>query len=165
MGMGYVRKVHNQLQARGVEAFSGIRIRHYGYDLTPEQMEAKHIRTTTLLKETLASDPEDVYSIYQLSASYSMHREFDKAIEYGEMALEIMRRKKLKNGFFLTVFYTVAQGYYSLGRWMMRNASVWKPLMYFPCIWICVISLPSIYFRKKATDLCKAMSERYLQNL
>ena len=39
IGMGYVRKVHNQLQACGVGANSRIRIRHYGYHLTPEQME------------------------------------------------------------------------------------------------------------------------------
>ena len=46
IGMGYVRKVHNQLQACGVGANSRIRIRHYGYHLTPEQMEVKHIRRT-----------------------------------------------------------------------------------------------------------------------
>ncbi|MFA6412080.1 MAG: glycosyltransferase [Syntrophales bacterium] len=162
MGMSYVRKVHNQLQARGVEAYSGIRIRHYGYDLSAEQMEAKHVRTTTLLQETLACDPEDVYSIYQLSASYSMHREFDKAIEYGEMALEIMRRKELKHGIFSTVFYSVAQGYQSLGRMDDAERICLEALDLFPMHMDMCHLLASIYFRKQAMDLCKAMSERYL---
>ncbi|HAJ27396.1 MAG TPA: hypothetical protein DCG53_09175 [Syntrophus sp. (in: bacteria)] len=163
MGMTYVRKVHNQLQAHGVEAYGEIRIRHYGYDLSAEQMEAKHIRTTTLLQETLARDPEDVYSIYQLSASYSMHREFDKAVEYGEMALEIMRRKQLKTGFFMTVFYSVAQGYHSLDRIDDAERICLEALDSFPMHMDMCHLLAAIYFRKKATDLCRVMSERYLR--
>jgi glycosyltransferase involved in cell wall biosynthesis len=163
MGMGYVRKVHNQLQACGVGANSQIRIRHYGYDLTPEQMEAKHIRTITLLQEALASNPEDVYSIYQMSASYSMHREFGKAVEYGEMALALMRRKKLKAGFFLTVFYSVAQGYNSLGRVDDAERICLEALAVFPMHMDMCHLLAAIYFRKQATDLCQAMSERYLK--
>jgi glycosyltransferase involved in cell wall biosynthesis len=163
MGMGYVRKVHNQLQAGGVGAYSGIRIRHYGYDLTPEQMEVKHIRTTTLLQETLANDPEDVYSVYQLSASYSMHREFDKAVLYGEMAIDIMRRKELKNGFFMTVFYSTAQGYHAMGRVDDAERICLEALDLFPMHMDMCHLLAAIYFRKQAMDLCRTMSERYLQ--
>lgn len=162
MGMGYVRKVHNQLRTQGREAYSKIRIRHYGYDLSADQMEAKHVRTTTLLKETLASDPEDVYSVYQLSASYSMHREVDKAIKYGEMALDIMRRKQLKNGYFMTVFYSVAQGYQSMGKVDDAERICLEALDLFPMDMDMCHLLAAIYFRKQKKDLCNAMSERYL---
>ena len=67
------------------------------------------------MEEMLVNDPEDVYCLYQLSSSYSMHREFDKAVQYGEMALEIMRRKRLRDEFFAIAFHTVAQAYYALG--------------------------------------------------
>lgn len=163
MGMSYVRKVHNQLRACGVGAFSGIRIRHYGYDLSVEQMEAKHLRTTTLLQETLASDPDDVYSIYQLSASYSMHREFDKAAEYGERALAIMRRNGLKNDFFLTVFYSVAQGYNALDRFADVERVCLEALDLFPMHMDVCHLLAAIYFRKKEADLYQAIAERYLE--
>jgi tetratricopeptide (TPR) repeat protein len=162
MGMRYARKVHNQLQVRGKKAFSAIRIRHYGYDLTPEQMEAKHIRTTNLLKEMLEINPEDAYSLHQLASSYSMHRESDKAVEYGEMALEIMHRKGLKNEFFITTFYTVAQGYYVRGNLDDAERVCLKALDFFPThIDACHI-LASIYFRKRDSDRCKAVSQRYL---
>lgn len=163
MGMGYKRKVHNQLQTRGEEAYSKIRIRHYGYDLSPEQMEAKHIRTTTLLRELIKTDPEDAYSLFQLSASYSMHREFDKAVMYGETALEIMRRKRLRNGFFMTAYHTVAQGYYALGRHADAERIGLEALDCFPLhLDICHL-LANLYFKTRSLDRCKFLSQRYLE--
>jgi tetratricopeptide (TPR) repeat protein len=80
-------------------------------------MEEKYIRTTNLLKEMLEVDPDDAYSRHQLAASYFMNREYSKAIENGEMALDIMRRKKLRNEFIFTTFYLIAQVYYTLDDW------------------------------------------------
>lgn len=162
MGMGYVRKVHNQLVTKGRESYSNLRVRHYGYDLSPEKMEAKHQRTTSLLMQTLAEDPEDVYSIYQLSSSYSMHREFEKAVEYGEKALALMHRDGLKNAFFLTVFYTVAQGYKALGKVEEAERVCLEALDYFPLhLDICHV-LASLYFQKHQGQKCREASERYL---
>jgi glycosyltransferase involved in cell wall biosynthesis len=162
MGMHFTQKVHNQLQTRGKGGFSFIRIRHYGYDLSQEQMEAKHIRTTNLLKEMLEINHGDAYSLHQLASSYSMHREFDKAVEYGEMALEIMCRKRLRHEFFITTFYTVAQGYHALGNLEDAERICLKALDFFPIhIDVCHI-LASLYFRKRDPDRCKAVSRRYL---
>lgn len=163
MGMAYERKVHNQLRTNGREAYSSIRVRHYGYALTTEQMETKHLRTTRLLKELLANDPEDVYSIYQLSSSYSMHHEFDKAVAYGETALAMMRRRGLKNGYFLTVFHTVAQGYYALGRVADAERTCLAALDYFPMQMDMCHLLADIYFRSQSLDHYKAIAERYLR--
>lgn len=127
------------------------------------QMEAKHLRTTTLLKEMLANDPEDAYSIYQLSSSYSMHREFDKAIAYGEMALAMTRRKNMKNSYFLTVFHTVAQGYYALGRVAEAERTCLEALDFFPMQMDMCHLLADIYFRSQSPDQYKAIAERYLR--
>ncbi|MFH1081606.1 MAG: glycosyltransferase family 2 protein [Pseudomonadota bacterium] len=162
MGMCYERKVHNQLRPQGRGAYSSLRIRHYGYDLSQEQMEAKHIRTTTLLKEMLANDPEDVYSIYQLSSSYSMHREFDKAVAYGEKALELMRRKRLKNSYFLTVFHTVAHGYYTTGHVADAERTCLAALDFFPMHLDMCQLLADIYFRRQSFDQYRAIAQRYL---
>lgn len=162
MGMHFTQKVHNQLQARGSGAFSSIRIRHYGYDLSEEKMEAKHTRTTTLLKEMLEENPEDAYSRHQLAASYSMHRDYAKAIEQGEMALDTMRRKGLRNEFFMTTFYTVAQGYYALANTAAAERIGLEALEVFPIhLDICHL-LAAIYFKRRSLDQCRAMSQRYL---
>jgi glycosyltransferase involved in cell wall biosynthesis len=162
MGMQYTRKVHNQLMTNGAGAYSSIRIRHYGYDLSEEKMEAKHIRTTVLLKEMIAADPEDAYSLYQLSSSYSMHREFGKAVEYGEKALAIMRGSKLKNGFFMTVFYTVAQGYYALGNHVDAERVCREALNFYPMHPDICHLLADICFRKKSADQYLSAAYRFL---
>jgi glycosyltransferase involved in cell wall biosynthesis len=163
LGMGYERKVHNQLVTQGTVAYSPIRIRHYGYDLTAEQMEAKHLRTTTLLQEALANDPEDAYSIYQLSSSFSMHREFDKAVAYGEMALDFMRRKQLKNSYFLIVFHTVARAYYAQGRTDDAERICLEALDFYPMHLDMCELLCDIYFRRQTLDPYRKMAERYLR--
>jgi glycosyltransferase involved in cell wall biosynthesis len=163
MGMYFTQKVHNQLQFRGKGALSSIRVNHYGYDLSKEKMEAKHNRTTTLLKEMLAENPEDAYSRHQLASSYSMHREFDKVIEHGEMVLELMRRKGLKGDFIITTFYTVAQAYQALGNLDASERICLEALEYFSKHLDACHVLASIYFKKRSPDLCRAMSLRYLQ--
>jgi tetratricopeptide (TPR) repeat protein len=126
-------------------------------------MEAKHLRTTGLLEEMLAANPEDVYSIYQLSSSYSMHREFDKAVAYGERALAMMRRKDLRNGYFSTVFHTVAQGYRALGRTDDAERTCLDALNFFPMHLDMCHLLADIYFRSQSPDRYRAVAERYLR--
>ena len=163
MGMNFERKVHNQLQTRGRGGYCAVRVRHYGYDLSREQMEAKHIRTTTLLQEMLAADPEDAYSRHQLAASYSMHREFDKAVQHGEMALALRRKKGLRHEFFVTTFYTVTQGYYALADLEATERIGLEALDFFPMhLDICHL-LASVYFKRQDLDRCRAMSRRYLE--
>jgi len=167
LGMCFTQKVHEQLQIRGRGAFSSIRLRHYGYDLSPEKMDAKHIRTTTLLKEMLETTPEEAYIeayiLHQLSSSYSMHREPDKAVEYGEMSLEVIRRKKLRNDFAVTTFLTVAQGYHALGDLENAERICLEALDYFPLHLDACHILVSIYWDRQSFDQCRSIAERYLQ--
>jgi len=163
MGMYYVRKVHNQLETKGKEAFSNIRIRHYGYDLSDEQMEAKFIRTTSLLRETLAASPDDSYSLYQLAQSYSSHRDFEEAVKYGEMALDIMRAKNLNNGYFLTVYRIVAQGFVALGQSEAAERVCLEAIALFSKHLDMYHILASIYFKRRFIDKCRAISMRYLE--
>jgi len=163
MGMSYTRKVHNQLCRVGTGAYSRLRIRHYGYDLSREKMEAKHIRTTTLLEEMIAMNPEDIYSRHQLAASYSMHKDYEKAIEHGEMVLEIMHREKLRNEFFFTTFYLVAQGYYTLNDMESAERACLEAIEFFDMhLDVCHI-LAAIYFERRSIEQYKRMSLSYLR--
>jgi glycosyltransferase involved in cell wall biosynthesis len=163
LGMHYTKTVHNQLQTIGKGEYTRLRFKHYGYDLSPEKMEAKHIRTTNLLKEMLEINPEDAYSRHQLAASYSMHREYSKVIEHGEMALDIMRRKKLRNEFFFTTFYLVAKGYYTLNETASAERVCLEALEFFDMhLDICHI-LAAIYFKRRSIEQCRIMSLCYLR--
>ena len=163
MGIYYTQKVHNQLQVQGTGAYSKIRVKHYGYDLSKEKMTEKHIRTTNLLKEMLEVNPEDAYSRHQLAASYSMNKEYSKAIKHGEMALDIMRRKKLRNEFFFTTFYLIAQAYYTLDDTASAERVCLEAIESFSMnLDVCHI-LAAIYFKRRSIEQCRTMSFHYLR--
>jgi len=165
MGMSYTRKVHNQLCRVGTGAYSSLRIRHYGYDLSREKMEAKYIRTTTLLEEMIAMNPEDIYSRYQLAASYSMHKDFDKAVEQGEFVLKVRCEKGLTEFYFINVYYAVGHGYLALGDLENAEKTFLEALDYFNLNLDACYMLANIYFRKRNAAKCKNMSFRYLEIL
>lgn len=162
MGMHFTQRVHNQLQLRGAGTFSAIRIRHYGYALSQEKMDAKHVRTTTLLEEMLRENPEDAYSRFQLASSYSMHKEYDKVVEHGEQVLALRRKKGLRTEYFITAFYIIAHGYYMLENLAGAERIGLEGLEFYPDhIDLCHL-LAALYFKRHAADQCRAMSHRYL---
>jgi len=162
LNMRYVRKVHNQIETRGRGAYSQIRIRHYGYDLDPEKMEKKHLRTTSLLKKMIEENPDDPFNYYELAASYSMHKDFSEAIYYGEKALQIRREKDLRNDYFVTTFYIVAQAYFALRDFAKAKCICEEALLCFPDhLDICHV-LAAIYFEEKAFDKCREISHLFL---
>lgn len=78
----YVGTVHNQPLYKEPTKRIMCTIDHYGYisdDL--ELMEKKFIRTSTILKEELKKDPENIYYRYQLAVSYYMHKDITEALE------------------------------------------------------------------------------------
>ncbi|MBN1381299.1 MAG: glycosyltransferase [Deltaproteobacteria bacterium] len=162
LSMFFTQKIHNQLQVVGTGAFSHIRVKHYGYDLSPEKMEEKHIRTTTLLKEMLEQNPEDVYCRHQLAASYSLHKDYETAIDQGLMALDVMRKNGLRNDYFLTTFYLVAQAYFSLEQYESAKRICLEAIALFPLYLDVYHILAAVYFKKEALAQCRAMSLKYL---
>jgi glycosyltransferase involved in cell wall biosynthesis len=163
LGMQYANQVHNQLQTVGKGAYCKLRFRHYGYDLSPEKMHQKHLRTTSLLREKIQENPEDPYLHQQLAASYSMNREFEKAIEEGELALELMRKKGITNTFFVTSYYTVSQGYFVSGDLDRAEKVCHEALDFFQLDLNSYHFLAAIYFKRRDLNRCKEMSHKYLE--
>jgi len=162
MGMIFTEKVHNQLHTRGSGDFCGIRVNHYGYDLSKEKMTQKFMRTTGLLKEVLAANPEDAYSRHQLAASYSMHGDYARAINHGQKALDLLREKKQLYDFYITTFYLVAQAYYALEDLETAEQICLEALTYFDQHLDIHHILAAIYFRRQSYQQCRAMSFAYL---
>jgi tetratricopeptide (TPR) repeat protein len=62
----YAGIVHNVLQIpKDVRVLqTRVRLKHVGYDLSPEQMKAKFERTRYLLEQQLADNPDDVFALF-----------------------------------------------------------------------------------------------------
>ena len=69
LDLRYYGVVHNRLEVPSeVTAMrTDIKLLHYGYDLTPEQLEPKKERTRYLLERQLAENPDDVYANFNMA--------------------------------------------------------------------------------------------------
>ncbi len=162
MGMTYTRRIHNQLQVKGKSGYTKISVNHFGYDLSSEKMEAKHVRTTSLLRRTIEENPEDGYSYHQLTASCLKHLDYSTAVEYGEKALNIRRRKNQRNAFYINTFYLVAAAYFKLNDFETAlRIGLEAKAVFCDHLDTCHI-LASIYFKQNSFEKCKKMTLRYL---
>jgi len=81
--------VHNQLVYDGYTAVAEIRLYHYGYNLTPEQMSAKYERTTGLLRQQIAGDPMNTFARQNLVHALRGVADYETMIAEGKTALSI----------------------------------------------------------------------------
>lgn len=96
--------VHNQLVYDGDSAVANVRLYHYGYHLTPEQMRAKYERTGALLRQQIAEDPLNTFARQNLIHALRAVEDFEGMIAEGETALSIdspnttpVHRQQIKN--------------------------------------------------------------------
>ncbi|RMD04334.1 glycosyltransferase [Clostridium autoethanogenum] len=105
----YEGKIHNDPIFKGPVLTLDTVLVHTGYISTDKElMERKFKRTSSILKEELRKDPENVYYGFQLSVSYSMHKDHKKALEQIEKTYDIFSRKKLDKAQHIYLYYQLA---------------------------------------------------------
>ena len=112
--------VHNQpiiKDGSGSLVVSGFTLKHYGYDVSDEEMHQKFERTRILLEKTLEQEPDNYHTYFYLNQIYATHHMPRKAIEYGE---EYIKYKDfLKNSgrmnFNTSIYYTMVKCFFNLG--------------------------------------------------
>lgn len=86
--------IHNLPKSKGPVKHLDVMLIHYGYISTDSELvERKFKRTSALLKKKLEEEPENIYYLYQLSASYLMHKDYKEALEVAKRAYELMQKK------------------------------------------------------------------------
>lgn len=69
LGMKYEGIVHNLLLPPADQPIMrvGIRLKHYGYGLSPEKMKAKIARSKALLEKQIAENPDNAFALFNLA--------------------------------------------------------------------------------------------------
>ncbi len=94
--------IHEQPSIKGTLFSTNIRFIHYGYDNNDYKLvEYKVKRNLNLLFKALNENPDDTYILYQISATYHMHKDMPEALRYIEEAYKIA---KIKNERSLNVY-------------------------------------------------------------
>lgn len=92
--------VHNRPVVEGGNrtlVYAGnLHIKHYGYDLNPEDMKAKYARTVGLLKKRLEADPEDLTAYFYLAQIYGFYNDEDNCLKCSRLYIESVKRLKWK---------------------------------------------------------------------
>jgi glycosyltransferase involved in cell wall biosynthesis len=108
----YEGTVHNQPIFKAPIIKLDCSIIHYGYISTDKElMERKFIRTTSLLEKELKRDPSNFYYWCQLSVSYAMHNDHEKAMDFGIKAYEALNDSGLNKQEYIYVYMQLAYTY------------------------------------------------------
>jgi len=114
----YKGMVHNQptLKVQSDAAHCPyLYLHHYGYDLSPEQKQAKFERTSGLLmKQIETGQMEDMFPYFYLCQIYADNRQPEEAVKWAEKYLE-NKDKITKDHFCDSIFFTVVKQYMKIG--------------------------------------------------
>lgn len=92
----FIGTIHNQPLYKEPIKRLNVNIQHFGYVTTDKDlMEKKFKRTSELLKKELEKNPGNVYYMYQLSVSYSMHGDKKQAVTEIERAYSFIKDNKI----------------------------------------------------------------------
>ena len=99
----YEGTVHNQPIYKKPVGYLDLIMGHYGYiTMNKEIMDIKFIRTKKLLEVELSKDPQNLYYLYQLATSYTMHGDIEDAYKVSEKTYSLLLKQSKEmqlNGF------------------------------------------------------------------
>jgi GT2 family glycosyltransferase/glycosyltransferase involved in cell wall biosynthesis/Flp pilus assembly protein TadD len=91
---------------------SSARFNHYGYISDDKKlMEYKFNRNLALLKEAIKREPQNEYHYFQMSVTYSMHMDYQDALESAEKAYCIIKSKKIISEECIFIYGQLANAY------------------------------------------------------
>ena len=114
-GIYYEGTVHNAIKYRGKCLESSLCIIHHGYNLSEEKMEDKFLRTATLLKEQIRTDPHNPVPHMYLGISYMGVKMYDKAIAESKTALKLTEERGCLTGDILVSYYIISAAFFENG--------------------------------------------------
>ena len=97
----YKFRIHEQITPAKAEHYDEIlletfpvpaKVKHYGYDISKEEMNEKQGRNLKLLRRSLGEyEGMDDYVYFQMGQSYKILQEYEQAVEAYDMCLEVNR--------------------------------------------------------------------------
>jgi glycosyltransferase involved in cell wall biosynthesis/2-polyprenyl-3-methyl-5-hydroxy-6-metoxy-1,4-benzoquinol methylase len=110
--------IHNQPKYKEPLIVLNSELLHYGYVTNDKElMEKKFQRTSIILKNELKTNPENIYYLFQLSVSYSMHEDIEDAFEPILKAYNLVKCKNLNLEHYMYVYTHLVKIYLAKGKY------------------------------------------------
>ena len=114
-GIYYEGIVHNTIKYSGKCLGSSLSIIHHGYNLSEDKMEEKFLRTATLLKEQIKTDPHNPTPHRYLGISYMGVKMYDEAIAESKTALKLAEERGCLTRDLLVSYYIISAAFFEKG--------------------------------------------------
>ena len=103
--------VHNKPVVDGIICDSGIRLFHHGYNLSPELLTQKFLRSEVLLKKQVQEEPYNVYAWANLIRNHRLQLKYKEIIVDGEKVMEnldlsLFEKQMISNDLLYAYFIT-----------------------------------------------------------
>lgn len=164
VGFYYQGKVHNRPTVPGEVARTTVRLIHYGYNESPEVMEAKHQRRTTMIRKWVEEEPDNFLAhSYLAHALLSRPESMPEAVEEALTSLGLLHNTPHEQQRYPHVYYPILNGLTNLGRddeLLQHAADCLKVAPYYPdplffTVWV-------EYKRQAWEDVCRH-SEKFME--
>jgi len=165
LGIHYEGIVHNSLKHTGPDINANIRLYHFGYHQGEEQMEKKFIRTSTLLKEQIRSDPVNPIPHHYLAISCLDRQRHDECIEEALEAIRLFELQDSNAQLRPQSYYTASVAFYRKQDLTNAEKYALKAIDFHPDYLDAHCILSSIYFLRKEYDKCEEATGKYLKSL
>jgi glycosyltransferase involved in cell wall biosynthesis len=164
VGFHYEGKVHNRPTVPGNVARTNIRLIHYGYNETPEVMQAKHERRVAMIRNWVEEEPDNFLAhAYLAHALLSRTESRVEAVDEGLMALRLLNDTTREKQRYPHVYYPILNGLTNLGRddeLLEHGKNCLEIAPYYPdplffMVWV-------KYKRKAWEDVC-SLAKRFME--
>lgn len=115
------------------------------------------------MRQRILEHPDDPLSRMQLSTSYALHGDYEKAVEEGKIAICLVREKGIRDANFASAFYNVAQGCFVLGAFQEAEEYALEAARFYKYDLNAYHFLASIYFQRSDWPRCGEMVLKYLE--
>jgi tetratricopeptide (TPR) repeat protein len=171
LGLRYEGIVHNLLQPPADEPVmrAGIRLKHFGYGLSPEKMKAKIARSKALLEKQIAENPDNAFALFNYAQllrgeGIEKHPEnAEKIIRAAGRALELTRPNVAsERHIHIMTHHQLGWVYFVLGEYDKAEKYCLDVLRHKPDYLDALLLLGHIYLRQRRFDQAEEYYRRYI---
>ena len=161
-GIHYEGIVHNAIIYNGKCLYSSVTVIHHGYNLSEDKMEEKFLRTSTLLKKQIETDPHNPVPFMYLGVAYMDRRMYEDAIINSKRAICLAEENGFNKKDFLVSYYVISAAYFEKKEFKESEIYAMKAVKLDRQFLDAYCLLSFAYYNLKEYDKFMTASENYL---
>jgi len=158
VGFHYAGLVHNEPRIKGHYTRSEVKLIHYGYNLDPQTMEAKHQRRLGMLRQAIEREPHNFKAHAYLAQTLASRADTClEAVDESLTAIRLAQEQLAPGTDFPRCYYPLLGALYALQRWdetIIHARACLEAMPNYPDPWLFLAH--AYYYKRQWDDVCLA---------